>query len=113
VRLLGVIEGPRRPDLRRDPVVAPREENLLIGVADRGGEPVLLRGVREDQGTVLRPDVVPLPHPLRRVVFSKNSFRSCPNATAAGSKTTRTTSACPVRPVHTSLYVGFGVSPPE
>ena len=32
--------------------------------------------------------------------------------TSAGSKTTRTISAWPVLPEHTSSYVGFGVRPP-
>ncbi len=34
------------------------------------------------------------------------------HATAVGSNATRTTSVCPVRPVQTSSYVGFGVVPP-
>src|SRR5664280_1206115 len=43
--------------------------------------------------------------------FSQNSFSSESYETAAGSKTTRTTSLCPVQPVQTSRYVGFGVEP--
>src|SRR6266508_4410215 len=43
---------------------------------------------------------------------SQNTFSSSPNVTCFGSNTTRTASVCPVRPVQTSSYVGFGVYPP-
>src|SRR5689334_478108 len=68
VVVLGEVELRRRPDLRGDLAVARRGEPLLEHV------PRLLRGgalrvrVRVDAGAVLRADVVPLPHALRRVV---------------------------------------------
>ncbi len=40
---------------------------------------------------------------------SQNSLTSSSYDTFAGSNATSTTSAWPVRPVHTSSYVGFGV----
>ena len=44
--------------------------------------------------------------------LSQNTCSICWNVTSAGSKMIRTTSAWPVRPVHTSSYAGFGVTPP-
>src|SRR5690606_39753533 len=43
---------------------------------------------------------------------SQNTWSSVSYDTAEGSKTTSTTSACPVRAVQTSSYVGLGVCPP-
>ena len=44
--------------------------------------------------------------------FSQKIFSSCSYDTSAGRNTTCTTSAWPVRPLHTSSYVGLGVIPP-
>ena len=44
--------------------------------------------------------------------FSQNTFSSASKDVTRGSNTTRTTSVWPVRPVHTSWYVGCGVEPP-
>ena len=44
---------------------------------------------------------------------SQNTLSSPSYDTRVGSKTTRTVSACPVSPLHTSSYVGLGVYPPS
>ena len=43
--------------------------------------------------------------------LSQNVFSSSSYETFFGSNTTSTTSEWPVRPLHTSRYVGFGVKP--
>src|SRR5262249_49971492 len=65
---LGVVERRGWSDLRGDHAVPGTLERRLVRFA--GGERGRLLGlaVRVDRRAVLRPDVVPLPHPLRRIV---------------------------------------------
>jgi hypothetical protein len=59
---------------------------------------------------------VPTSLPWRSLVVGswivKKTARRSRNDSTEGSKVTRTTSAWPVRPLHTSSYVGFGFRPP-
>src|SRR5436190_17157225 len=66
VVVLGVEELRRRHDLGGDRAVAGRGKLLLEGVARPLGRALLLRVLDVDARAVLRPDVVALPHPLRR-----------------------------------------------
>ena len=65
---LRVVELAGRGDLGRDRAVAGLTQALLVGACGRLRGVALLLGVVVEGGAVLRADVVPLSHPLRRVV---------------------------------------------
>src|SRR5688572_2098978 len=65
---LGVVELRGVEDLGGDAAVPGGAQHALVGVAGRLGEPPLLGRVHIDAGTVLRADVVALPHALGGVV---------------------------------------------
>gem|GEM_PF-5534685 len=73
---------------------------------------LLFVGRVKDDGAVLSADVIPLPIDLRRVVRPEKTVRSVSYETCVESYSMRITSACPVSPVQTCSYVGFGVVPP-
>ena len=66
--ILGVVELAGRQDLRADPLVARRGQLRLIRVPRRFDRLPLRVRVAVDGRAVLRADVVPLAHALRRVV---------------------------------------------
>src|SRR5579875_399862 len=74
VVVLGEIEFGRVDDLGGDGAVTPLVELLLIDRLGCQGRLFLFRGEDVDRGTVLRADVVALPHALRRVVTFPECF---------------------------------------
>ena len=58
------------------------------------------------------PTSLPCRMPCVGSCASKNTLSNRSKGSTDGSKTARTTSACPVSPEQTSSYVGYGVKPP-